>query len=403
MHLSIVKIFSSIKSLFALALLLVILLTATILSEYTSFYKLESLQKQKDLATAVYNLSRDDMDMANIQFRGNNTMLKHEGEALSGFYAYDFISKFSKIQNYHNQLTKLQYAINNFNVAAGDWYTQDEIDEEELGNRKDQFSKTYHALIAQINDMTSQNLSYEERRFQIEVGLIIVLLLLIGFSAFWVSLRLNIVQRDILSLHSIDNEDLTAFATSEADNISKRMGRTTKSATVQNPAYLDSVTGINNNKGFMHEYHDKKSQKPGNYTAVCIFAVDKLNELEMQYPKEFSESILKKIGFMLSLYRQHNDIIGRIEHNQFAVVISRQDKTGAINDCELIRKSVAETSFKTPEGTNISVTISGGFVQKLAAQKLEEVISKANKVLSMSIQHGGNRIAQLRDKSSALK
>jgi len=219
----------------------------------------------------------------------------------------------------------------------------------------------------------------------------------------WGAGRLNKVQNDIKSLQRFENEDLSEFSTVEAEAISKHLGRATKTPTTQNPAYLDSLTGINSNKGFTHEYGEKKSQKLGNYTAICIFSVDKLNEIEMQYPQDFAETVLKKASFMLSLYRQHNDIIGRLEHNQFVILLSRQDKTSAINDCELIRKSVEETPFKSPDGKSINVTLSGGFVQKMSTQALGEIITKANKVLSMSVQHGGNRIAQLRDKSAALK
>ncbi len=400
MQTSIFKIFGTIKSISALALLLVLLLTATILSEYTSFYKLENLQKEKELATAVYNLGRDDLDLSNIQYRGNNTMLRYEGEALSGFYEYDYVNKFSKTDNYSNDLSKLQYAINDFNVAAGQWYTQEQVSEEELLVRQEQFSDTYNTLMQQINVMTTKNINFEERRFLVQVGLVNALLLLMLYSAFWISGRLNLIQNDLKSLHSLEQNELSELATTEADMISKQLSRTVKAPAAQNPAYLDIVTGINNNKGFMHEYGEKKSQKIGNYTAVCIFSVDKLGELEMQYTQEIAETILKKVSFMLSLYRQHNDVIGRIEHNQFAIMLSRQDKTSAINDCELIRKSVEETPFKTSDGQDLTVTLSGGFVQKTSVQPLAEVITKANKVLSMSIQHGGNRIAQLRDKAS---
>ena len=403
MQLSIYKVFGGIKSLFTLILLLTILLAATIVSEYSSFYKLMNLQKEKELVETVYNLSRNDLDLANIQYRGKNTQLKHNAEELSGLYEYDYVNKFTTAGTYKNELTKLQYAINDFNVAAGDWYTQEQISEAELLIRKEQFLKTYTIVLQQINAVIENNVQFEERRFQLQLGLIFLLFLLASILFTWGSGRLNKVQNDIRTLQRLENEDVSEFSTVEADAISKHLGRTTKAPTAQNPAYLDSLTGINSNKGFMHEYGEKKSQKLGNYTAVCIFSVDKLNEIEMQYPQEFAETVLKKASFMLSLYRQHNDIIGRLEHNQFVILLSRQDKTSAINDCELIRKSVEETPFKSPDGKSTNVTLSGGFVQKMSTQALGEVVTKANKVLSMSIQHGGNRIAQLRDKSAALK
>ena len=153
----------------------------------------------------------------------------------------------------------------------------------------------------------------------------------------------------------------------------------------------------------MQETGSKKTQTLGNYSAICIFAIDNLNTIETKMPQEFTDALFKKLAFVLSLYRSHNDVIGRIEHNQFVIYISRQDKTNAVNDCELIRKSLEETPFKTPDGRAVKVTISGGFVQKMSTQSLEEIMGKANKVLAMSVQLGGNRIAQLRDKNTALR
>jgi diguanylate cyclase (GGDEF)-like protein len=153
----------------------------------------------------------------------------------------------------------------------------------------------------------------------------------------------------------------------------------------------------------MHEYNESKGQNIHNYTAVCLFAVDKLEEMEANFPADFSESILKKIGFMLALYHHDRDIIGRLAHNSFVIMLSRDDKASAVNDCELIRKSIEGNPFTTEGGQELIVTISGGFLQKESTQNINDILRKANKVLSMSIQHGGNRIAQLRDKNTAMK
>jgi len=403
MQISISKIFGTIKTLYTLMFLLTALLCLTILSEFVSFNKLNNLQNEKEIATTVFKLGREDLDLASIQFRGKNTLLRHESNALNGLYEYDYINKFSKEGNYHNELNKLKSAIKHFNTAAGEWYAQEALSDAELQKRNADFTKSYELLMTQINDMITQNALFEKRRFLLEVGLSGALLLLLLFSMFTVPRRLNVIEKDLKVLASSDIDDSYAFATQEADTISKSVNRTTKTPTTTNPAYLDSVSGISNYKGFLHEANSKKSQKLGNYTAVCIFAIDRLNELETRYPQEFAEALIKKVSFMLSLYRQHNDVIGRLDHNQFAIYLTRQDKTSAINDCELIRKSVEETPFKSADGKTVNITLSGGFVQKMSTDSLEEIITKANKVLSMSIHHGGNRIAQLRDKSTALK
>lgn len=403
MQISIHKFFGTLRSLHYLLLLVVILLTLTIVSEYASFNKLTNLQNEKELAAAVYSLGRDDLDMANIQFRGNNTMLHHQSNELAAIYTYDYISQYTLSAPYEQELKKLQDAIHDFNTAAGEWYTQEAIAEEMLQSRKERFDISYRLLIDQINAIMAQNAVFEAKRFQMQEILVFALLFLSLYTTFWSSRRSKKIGSDLKVLTASESDDVVEFNTTEAESISKNIARAPKAAAAKNPAYLDSVTGINSYKGFLHEFSEKKSQKLGNYSAVCIFAIDNLSELEMQYTPEFLEVLTKKVSFMLSLYRQHNDIIGRLDRNQFAIFLSRNDKSNAVNDCELIRKSVEETVFKTVDGQDLKITLSGGFVQKMATQNLDEVLAKANKVLSMSIQHGGNRIAQLRDKSTALK
>ena len=403
MQFSISNTFGAIRSLNTIILLLVALLILTIVSEYASFYKLENLHNEKEIATTVHNLSRDDLDLANIQYRGKNTLLRHESNSLSSFYDYDYINVYSKTANYSAELYKLQDAIKTFDAAANEWFTQEETSEEELQQRQKHFDDAYAALMHEINTIIDNNSIYEERRFSIQLGLSGAILFLILFGAFWTSSRLKTIEKDLKKLSTPDADGVSEFATIEAENISKYIGRAPKIVATKNPAYLDTETEISSYKGLMHEFNAKKGQTLGNYTALCVFAIDKLSDIEMQYPQEISSSLVKKVSFMLSLYRQRNDLIARIDHNQFVILLSRQDKTGAINDCELIRKSVEEATFKTADGKDLTITLSGGFVQKMSTQNLDEVITKANKVLSMSIQHGGNRIAQLRDKNAALK
>ena len=400
---SISKMFGSVKTFITLLIILSFLLLLTIVSEYTSFFKLQNLQNEKEIATTVYNLDRSDLDLANIQFRGKNTLLRHEGNALKGYYEYDYINNFSKKNNYYNDLSKLQNAINIFNKAAGDWFTQESISQEQQQENSETFAEAYQYLMQQINTLIVKNVVFEKQRFQIQLVLSSVIFLLLIILYFMSSSRFKMVQNDFNALTQSNIDDTHTFLTVEAEAVSKHLNHSTKSAPAKNPIYTDQLTGINSHKGFINEYNSKKSQKLDNYTAICVFAIDKLSEMEMQYGEAFSAVIIEKVSFMMSLYSQRNDIIGRIDRNQFAIFISRQDKTTAINDCELIRKSVEETPFKSPDGTSIKITLSGGFVQKMMTQPLNEVMTKANKVLSMSIQHGGNRIAQLRDKSTALK
>jgi diguanylate cyclase (GGDEF)-like protein len=403
MQISIFKVFANIRSLFALMLLLVILLTLTILSEYSSFQKLENLQKQKEHAAAIINIRAESTDLSTVQFRGKSAMLKNSVESLKNFYQYDYLSQAVSSGSYWNEINKLSNAIDGFNKAANRLYTGEALSEEEYQTRRTRLLHKYTLLVKQIDTIIAANMPFEQQRFYLQQAIAFALLALILFGFLWLLVRLTQIKSDIKTLSTLSSQDHVKFRTVEADTIAKLFGRAPNPSISQNPAYLDSVSGINNYKGFIHEYTATKSKKLGNYTAVCVFSIDKLNEIESTYSKQFAETIIKKVSFILSLHREHNDMIARLNHNQFIIMISRQDKAAALKTCEHIRKNMAETIFTAPDGQQVKASLSGGFVQKLSTHSIEEIIDKANKVLSMSIKHGGNRIAQLRDEPTTMR
>ncbi|MEN8147778.1 MAG: diguanylate cyclase [Campylobacterota bacterium] len=388
------------KLFYLLTVLSIIFLIIVGSSEYSSYSKEENLQHQKVLATAVYNLDRTDLDLANIQYRGKNTILRHESDTLKSHYNNDVFNKLFKTIDHQQELSQLSNAISTFNDAAGEWYTQEQIEDDQHQANREQFTDTYNTLTEQIDHLLSENALYNTERHNLFItagGPLLLLTVMIGLLLY----RRH--QKDEKEAHAAEKKVQRNLYTVQSDQSSKQVEHTIKVPKNINPAYLDEATGINNDKGFIHEYNESKGQHLRNYTAVCLFSVDKLEELEANYPTEFSETILKKVGFMLALYHHDHDIIGRLAHNSFVIILSRGDKASAVNDCELIRKSIEGTPFTTEGGQELTITVSGGFLQKESTQSMNEILAKAKKILAMSIQHGGNRIAQLRDKNTEMK
>ena len=388
------------KLFYFLTTISIIFLIIVASSEYLSYTKTENLQREKVLSTAVYNLDRKDLDLANILYRGQNTRLRHESNTLQRYYDNDFIGRFFTTVDHKQDLSKLKKNISSFNLAAGEWFTLEKVEDAQHQANKEQFTNTYNALTKQIDHLLSANDLYiaEQHTLFITVGT--PLLLLTAISWIFVYRRR---QKNKKESRTAEKSLQGSSYSVQAGQSSRQVEHSIKTPQSVNPSYLDLATGINNDKGFMHEYNESKGQNPRNYTAVCLFAVDKLEEMEANFPADFSESILKKVGFMLALYHHDRDIIGRLAHNSFVIMLSRDDKASAVNDCELIRKSIEGNPFTTEGGQELIVTISGGFLQKESTQNINDILRKANKVLSMSIQHGGNRIAQLRDKNTAMK
>ena len=216
------------------------------------------------------------------------------------------------------------------------------------------------------------------------------------FGAWFYSKKLTVIYDDIKSLFAVGGERLPQFIqTQEVNTIKMRMAR--KPRLSQNPSMIDSVTELKNYQGMMQAYSEKKWIKENNYTAVCVFEVDNFKELEKNLTKRYTQSVLKKISFILSLYEQPTDVIARIEYDRFAVILSRETKRETFDDCDAMRKNIEETVFNNPEGGTVNFTLSGGFLIKQNNKSLEDAIKQAKEILQAAKANGNNRIAQIHE------
>jgi len=212
----------------------------------------------------------------------------------------------------------------------------------------------------------------------------------------WYNKRLSQIYKDILFLYAVDKnkKDYEIFS-EEVDAISLRMKR--KPVTSENPAMLDPITEINNVKGMINSYADKKNLKESNFTCVTVFEIDNFSKTNRVFPQEFTQAVLKKIAFTISLHEQATDVIARTEYNQFTIIFSRASKEQLFKDVDIIRQSISEIKFTTPSRENVQITVSGGFAIKTNNASLDDAIRKAKEILAHAQRTGGNKVSQIRD------
>lgn len=371
------------------------LISFTAVSEYTSFEKIKNLQSQKKLITIISTLGREDLELSSIQYRGKSTTLHNDIAKLHKLFGYDLGGRFifDHEKRYKNELDDLKAYATLYTDAVGEWYDESE---ENLDSREKAMLSAQVRLINQIDNIIEQNIGYEYDKFIIQEILIYLAFILSLGMALWYSRRFSHVYKDIQSLYAVDL-DLNSYEilTHEVEAIAKRMNR--KAVTSENPAMIDPVTQINNYKGMVQAYGNKKGIKDANFTGLCVFEIDHFKELDKRYPKEFTQAVLKKIAFMMTLHEQPSDVIARIDYCQFVVILSRPTKESALKDCETIRKSVEETGFKVPRAETLSLSLSGGYIVKPNNKTLDEAIAQAREILKTAQDNGRNRIAQLRD------
>ncbi|HIP19566.1 MAG TPA: GGDEF domain-containing protein [Sulfurimonas sp.] len=394
---SIKKIFLNLNTYLFFVLFVSFIAMMLTLEQQLSFEKVNNLNKQKKIISTLTKLNKDDIELALIQFNGKSTQLHQEINKLRSIYKYDYSDRyiFSNEFEYLGDLTKLSILTTSFNNAAHSFYVADK-DEETRNIAQQELATAFANITNHINNILLKNIEYSQKKFNIVKIATIVIFILIFLATVWYRKKLFSIYKDIEYLYQVDKHKVDhSIYTVEVDAISMRMNR--KTSTTDNPTMLDPVTGINNNKGLINSYSNKKGLKDSNFTAVTIIEIDNFSKSKRAFSQEMTQSILKKIAYTISLHEQAIDVIARTDYNQFTLILSRVSKEQAFKDVELIRQSIEELKFNIADKGPVVITVSGGFIIKPNNTNLDEASRQAKEILHYAKTTGTNRILQTRD------
>lgn len=389
---SVKSIFKNLSLFFIFAAVFAALGVIVALDHTTSYKKIDNLANQKSIATEILNLSKENLELSFIQLHGKTTQLRYDTEKLHTLYQYSFIERvlLSTSQEYLADLKTLDTYRADFTKKANEYFnstTDEEIKAAELAVSFDSFK-------SHINAIMIKSISYDQAKFNLHKQVTFIAFIVVLFAALWYRKRLALIYRDLELLNNPNLGNYTLFS-QEAEAISLKIKR--KPPATENPAMLDAVTGINNLKGMMNSYSEKKGIKESNYTSVTVFEVDNFSKTNKPYSQELTQSILKKIAFSLSLHQQATDVIARTEYNQFTLILSRPSKEQLFKDADSMRQGITELQVSSLELGEIELSLSGGHVIKPKNLSLEEAIRQAKKILLHAQKDGKNRIFQVKD------
>lgn len=362
----------------------------------SSSKKVDLILSQKSLIKEAYEMGREDIQLSNIHLKGIINNLKYDIDNMKDVFEYDILGNYvyGHSKEYIKDLEQLNIKQLLYIEAADAYYDQSL---EDLDKRLKDYDFTQQDYKDKLVDIQEKHLVYESEKLNFIQLLIYFSFIVSLLTMLWFTRRLTFVYNDLKTLFSVDLDSKNrVYLTEEAEMITKRMSR--KPTSGANPAFIDPVTEVNNYKGLLHGFTSRTGNS-GASLNVCIYSLDNIRDIEKKYQKEFANQILKKVGFTLSLNAQHNDVLGRIDYDQFVLVINRPSKNAALADSEQIRQAIEETKFKTPTGGSISLSVSAGFVIKTANVPLDQTIVKAKEVLAIAIEKGGNKVAELRDQT----
>ena len=393
---SIAKIFKNLNSFLLTLLVLSTISLLFILEQYHSYEKIKTLNHQEQVISDILD-NQQQTNIVDIYFYNDRiAQINNEISTLQNKHQYHFLSSIilDNSAEYNKDLNKLRSLVKQFDTQSRKYYDMS-IEDNNIKPFLDDLNKTFISINALIDAITVTNVSYDGARFDVFMKLFFILFILLVLITFSFKKQLKSVYKDIFSLYTADSKKNYIPYTQEVDSILLRIGR--KNQLTDNPAMMDPITEIHNNKGMIQAYAERKNIKDNNFSSIAVVEIDNFSKSKRTFSQEFTQEILKKVAYTISLHQQALDIIARSDYNQFTLIFSRSSKEQLFKDVELVRQSIAELKLTTPEGVTIEISVTGGFVHKAHSAPLDESIRKAKELLKSAKELGKNQILQNKD------
>ncbi len=355
--------------------------------------RLAALKNQHELIKKITATNLQDSDMATIAINGDLAELKLFTKLSSKSALLDpIIASTSQQESLERSLMTTSNA---FQEAALFWSESMQMSRDAMHERMISARNLYRIDIDGMIDYQVQLMNDSVSVAKI-TGFILFFIGLFTFLFYqW---RLNQIYRDINMACSLDtNETKPDATTEELDFIVRRLSRKMPLVNTS-PNLLNPVSGLNNEKGILTLYNAKKNVKAAGTLYVVLFEIDKHDELLSRLTKDEMIGIYKKLAEILSMYEQPNDIIGHLDNNSFALIMTRGSKELALADAEKVVASIHDSIFQTLQGS-IKITVSAGILLKIPSKSLEVSLEDAAKIVVKAKESGGDRVAQLRNGS----
>ncbi|MDD2950103.1 MAG: sensor domain-containing diguanylate cyclase [Sulfuricurvum sp.] len=160
--------------------------------------------------------------------------------------------------------------------------------------------------------------------------------------------------------------------------------------TLEQKAYKDNLTGINNRENFEEIFAlEIGSANLNNQPlSLIIFDVDNFKLVNDTYGHQAGDILLKDVVSLIANNIKNGDIFARWGGEEFVILTPATDLNGAYNLAENLRKLVQTYMFKYVENT---LTLSFGIAQLSKEDTKKSLFEKADKAMYEAKNNGRNR------------
>ena len=157
-------------------------------------------------------------------------------------------------------------------------------------------------------------------------------------------------------------------------------------------AYIDELTNIPNRRAFVERTTKEINRAHRNKSCICLFLfdVDYFKKINDVYGHLAGDQVLKSLCDRVQSEVRDYDIFARIGGEEFAMVFTDGEEKNNLEAVERIRTLINATKFQF-DNTSIGCSVSFGGVTLKPDEKLESLVSRADKNLYQAKRDGRNR------------
>ena len=155
----------------------------------------------------------------------------------------------------------------------------------------------------------------------------------------------------------------------------------------------DFLTNLISKRGLDEDLNrvDKSFERYGIDYSICFFDLDKFKMINDTFGHEAGDIILKHTGEIMNKVKRDVDIFGRYGGEEFLAILPNTPLKGALIFANKVRQEIENYTFLY-KGERITVTVSGGVVNRKDYPDQKTMIEAADKFLYKAKEAGRNRI-----------
>ncbi len=168
----------------------------------------------------------------------------------------------------------------------------------------------------------------------------------------------------------------------------------------QDLAVTDKLTGLRNRRLFDDRLAEE-IQRAARYAkplSLLLFDIDDFKRVNDTYGHPAGDLVLQSLGQFFPGQLRQVDLAARYGGEEFTIILPETDFVGAKLVAERIRRSVAKSPIKLPDGREISLTVSVGVACfPVCGDTVRTIIEHADQALYTAKQEGKNRVCLYRE------